>query len=246
MPELQLDERRRARRPEREQSGGVAVEKANRGGEHDRDDRERPSSRLEWNAHRRPEYGRDDPGSEDDRRRRRLVRDVVGDRFVNRCDRARESIVHLALAYPAIDVPGVPRQRRLIHERDAEEIARERLARVSLHCAGRRDRPPDPERDDGLGDSPDDPDRNRRAILQIDEEGRAHQLRVLIAKERDRPARGCAACGRGHGGARRTSARASGLSSSLGRPVALAERDANDFLDGRILNRQVGHVEVAQ
>jgi len=79
-----------------------------------------------------------------------FVGDVVRDRLVYGRDRPREAKVHLALANPPIDVPRVPRERRLIHERNAEEIAREILARVAIHGAASGDRPPDAERDDRL------------------------------------------------------------------------------------------------
>src|SRR5450432_1589523 len=202
-PELELDQRGRARGPEREQPRRVAVEKADRGSEHDRDDRESPSPGLEWNANRGPEDGGDEPRREDDRRGWSLVRDVVRDGFMNRRDRASEPIVHLAPTNPSIDVPRVPRERRLIHQRDAEEVTRKCLARVAIHGATGRDRPPDAERDDRLGNSPDEPDRDRCAVLQVDEKGRAHELRVLIAEDRERASRVRST----HGGARRTSAR---------------------------------------
>src|SRR5664279_1185012 len=101
----------------------------------DRDDRERPSPGLEWNPHCGPEERRDDPHRENDRRSRSLVRHVVGDRFMNRRDWAGEPMVHLAFANPAVDVPGVPRQCGLIHQRDAEEVARKTLARVAVDRA---------------------------------------------------------------------------------------------------------------
>src|SRR2546425_2715143 len=93
-------------------------------------------------------------------------------------DRARQPEVHLAIADPAVDVPGVPRQGELVHERHAEEVAGEVVAPEALHGALARDRPPDAERDGGLGHVPQHPDGDRGAVLEIHEPGRPHERRV--------------------------------------------------------------------
>src|SRR5581483_5862533 len=85
-----------------------------------------------------------------------------------------------SVANPAVYVPRIPRQRELIDERDAEEIAREVGSGVSLHGTGPDNGPPDAERDGGLRHVPQHPDRDRGAILEIHEPRRPDQRPIAL------------------------------------------------------------------
>ena len=88
---LQLDQRGRARRPEGQQPDRESIEEPNRRAEHHRHGGEQPVARSYRHSRHRPDRGDDHPDEQHDGAGSRLVRDVVGDRFVHRTDRPREA-----------------------------------------------------------------------------------------------------------------------------------------------------------
>src|SRR5690606_14878887 len=177
-PPLQLRDRRRPGRPERQQAVDVAGQEPDRGGEDGGERREAEAAGLEWEPDRGPEHGDQEPDEGDQDDRLPLVRDVVGDRLVQRVHGPGEAEVELALADPAVDVPDVPGERGLVDEHDGEEVAREVGLAEPAHVAAAGHRPPDREGDGRLGDAEDQPDHDRGAVLHIDHPPGADQRAV--------------------------------------------------------------------
>src|SRR5256885_4471648 len=175
---MELHDRGGACRPERQQSRGEADEEPHRGGEQHRDGRDRPAAGRERQAHRGPHPGDDEPDHEDDARGARLVGDILRHRLVCGIERPGEPVVEISVADPAVQIPGIPGDRQLVDEHDAEEVAGEVGARVSGDLSRSRDRPPDAQRDGRLGHPPQEPEHDRRPVLEVDEPGVADQRRV--------------------------------------------------------------------
>src|SRR5213595_1427604 len=177
-PGVQLHDRRGARRPERQQSRREADEEPHRGREQHRYGRDRPPAGVERQSHGGPRRGHQQPDHEDDARRARLVRDVLRHGLVGGVQRPGEPVVEVAFTDPAIQIPGIPGDGQLVDEHDGKEVAGEVGARVPGDLSLSRDRPPDTQRDRRLGHAPQEPEHDRRPVLEVDQPGVADQRRV--------------------------------------------------------------------
>src|SRR5213078_1342019 len=92
--------------------------------------------------------------------------------------RPGEPVVELSFTDPAVQVPGVPGDGQLVDEHDGEEVAGEVGPRIPGDRPVSRNGPPDAERDRRLGHSPQQPQHDRRPVLEIDQPGVADQRRV--------------------------------------------------------------------
>src|SRR5207302_3419802 len=165
------------------QSRRETDEEAHRGGQQHGGGGERPAARREGQAYRRPHQRYDQPHDDDHSGRTRLVGDVLRDRLVRRVQRPRQPEVELALADPAVQVPGVPGDGELVHQHQGEEVAGEIGPRVARDLSVPRDPPPDAERHGGLGHAPQQPQHDGGAVLQVNEPRVAYQGRVAPQPE---------------------------------------------------------------
>src|SRR3989440_465298 len=154
------------------------VRALHRAGEQHRYGCDRPPAGVERQSHGGPRRGHQQPDHEDDARRARLVRDVLRHGLVGGVQRPGEPVVEVAFADPAVQIPGIPGDGQLVDEHDGEEVAGEVGARVPGDRPVSRDGPPDAERDRRLGHSPQQPQHDRRPVLEIDQPGVADQRRV--------------------------------------------------------------------